>query len=67
MGLAQPIEHPNRADAAVIGQPITFADDPTYRGVRRAAPALGEHTVAILDELGVDAAEAERLRDAGVV
>ncbi|MEZ5235754.1 MAG: CoA transferase [Acidimicrobiales bacterium] len=67
LGLAQPIEHPNRADAAVIGQPITFADDPTYRGVRRAAPALGEHTVAILDELGVDAAEAERLRDAGVV
>lgn len=67
LGLAQPIEHPDRADAAVIGQPITLADDPTDRGVRRAAPRLGEHTAAILDELGVGAEEAARLRAAGVV
>lgn len=30
-------------------------------------PALGEHTVEVLEALGVDAPEAERLRNAGVV
>jgi crotonobetainyl-CoA:carnitine CoA-transferase CaiB-like acyl-CoA transferase len=65
--LAQPVEHPGRPDAAVIGQPLTFADDPTNRGVRRRAPTLGEHTDAILGELGLDAATIDALRTAGVV
>ncbi len=67
LALAQPIQHPNRPDAKVIGQPLTFADDPDNRGVRRAAPTLGQQTAAILDELGVTSEEATRLRTAGVV
>jgi crotonobetainyl-CoA:carnitine CoA-transferase CaiB-like acyl-CoA transferase len=67
LGLAQPIEHPSREGAAVVGQPLTFSDDPKGRGVRRAAPALGEHTEAVLGELGLDAEEVARLRAAGVV
>ncbi len=65
--LAQPVEHPGRPDAAVIGQPLTFADDPVNRGVRRRAPTLGEHTDAILGELGLDAAAVSALRTVGVV
>jgi crotonobetainyl-CoA:carnitine CoA-transferase CaiB-like acyl-CoA transferase len=67
LGLAQPVDHPERPAARVIGQPLTFADQPAYRGVRRAAPAQGEHTDAILGELGVDGSEIERLRADGVV
>ncbi len=67
LGLAQPIDHPERSGAKVVGQPLTLADDPANRGVRRAAPALGEHRDAILGELGMDAAEIARLAALGVV
>jgi crotonobetainyl-CoA:carnitine CoA-transferase CaiB-like acyl-CoA transferase len=65
--LAQPVEHPERPAARVVGQPLTFADQPAYRGVRRAAPVQGEHTAAILDELGLPGGEIEQLRAAGVI
>jgi crotonobetainyl-CoA:carnitine CoA-transferase CaiB-like acyl-CoA transferase len=67
LGLAQPVEHPARPDAAVIGQPLTFADEPGNRGVRRRAPTLGEQTAAILGELGLGPEEVDALRAAGVV
>jgi crotonobetainyl-CoA:carnitine CoA-transferase CaiB-like acyl-CoA transferase len=67
LALAQPIEHPERPAAKVIGQPLTLGDGPSDRGVRRAAPGLGEHTDAILAELGIAGDEADRLRRDGVV
>ena len=67
LALARPIEHPDRPDARVIGQPLTLGDGPSDRGVRRAAPGLGEHTDAILAELGITGDEADRLRRDGVV
>jgi benzylsuccinate CoA-transferase BbsE subunit len=36
-------------------------------GIRRPAPRLGEHTAEVLGELGIRAAEVERLRAEGVV
>ncbi|MDH4147983.1 MAG: CoA transferase [Acidimicrobiia bacterium] len=67
LGIAQPIDHPTRGRVALVGQPITFGDSPDDRGVRRAAPALGEQTGAILAELGLDDATVAELRAAGVV
>lgn len=67
LGMAQAIDHPSRPDAAVIGQPLTLGEDPGDRGVRRAAPALGEQTDAILAELGLAADAIAALRAANVV
>ena len=67
LALAQPIEHPTRGAVALVGQPLTFADDPTYRGVRTIAPTLGQHTDRILAELGLPPEEISRLRSAAVI
>jgi crotonobetainyl-CoA:carnitine CoA-transferase CaiB-like acyl-CoA transferase len=67
LAIAQPIDHPTRGRVAVVGQPLTFGDDPHQRGVRRAAPALGEHTDLILAELDLEDARITALRAAGVV
>ena len=55
------------ADAAVVGQPLTFGDGLGGRGVRRAAPGLGDQTDAILAELGRTADDVAALRAAGVI
>ena len=41
--------------------------DGTRIGIRRPAPELGEHTVEVLAELGIGAAEVARLRAEGIV
>ncbi|MDA3041402.1 MAG: formyl-CoA transferase, partial [Actinomycetota bacterium] len=64
---AQPIDHPTRPDAAVVGQPLTFGDGHGGRGVRRRAPTLGEHTESILAELGIGPALIAELRERKVV
>jgi crotonobetainyl-CoA:carnitine CoA-transferase CaiB-like acyl-CoA transferase len=66
LGMAQPVTHPTVEPAAVVGQPITFGDGMGGRGVRRAAPALGEHTEAILAELRRTPAEIAALRMARI-
>ncbi|MFT7602052.1 MAG: crotonobetainyl-CoA:carnitine CoA-transferase CaiB-like acyl-CoA transferase [Acidimicrobiales bacterium] len=62
LGIAQPVEHPEFESAAVVGQPLTFGDGVGGRGVRTAAPTLGQHTAAILSELGRSQADIETLR-----
>lgn len=49
----------------VAGPAAKLSRTPTR--VRTAAPALGAHTAEVLEELGVDAQERARLRDAGVI
>ncbi|WP_373460967.1 hypothetical protein [Cupriavidus pinatubonensis] len=48
-----------------LANPIRLSDTPvTYE---RAAPTLGEHTDAVLGELGYDAARIAALRKEGVL
>ncbi len=55
-----------------LGKPAPVADTPvrfseSEAGIRHRAPLLGEHTDAIMSELGFEPGEVEKLRKAGVV
>ena len=49
----------------MIGAPIHLSEAPFE--LRHTPPHLGEHSEAILGELGYDAAGIEKLREAGVL
>ncbi len=49
----------------LVGPAAKFSRTPTT--IRKRAPALGEDNTTILDELGIDADEQQRLRDAGII
>ena len=64
-GMVQLIEHAVAGAVRVTGVPINLSETPG--SVRTAPPRLGEHTTAILEEVGVTAAEIEKLRSARAV
>ena len=53
------------AAIASVASPLRLQATPPV--LQRAAPALGEHTDAVLAELGLDSAAIAQLREAGVV
>lgn len=57
--------HPHMGRIREPRPPVRFEATPA--AIRRPAPALGEHTGAVLGELGLDAAEIANLRAQGVV
>jgi crotonobetainyl-CoA:carnitine CoA-transferase CaiB-like acyl-CoA transferase len=59
------VEHPVYGKVRQFGLPIKLSDTPG--AVRQAAPATGEHTDAVLRELGVPDAEIRALRARKVV
>jgi formyl-CoA transferase len=59
------MELENGQHAPLVGPAPKFSRTPLR--VRSAAPALGAHTDALLEELGVDAAERAGLRERGVI
>jgi crotonobetainyl-CoA:carnitine CoA-transferase CaiB-like acyl-CoA transferase len=63
--MALEIEHPGYGPVRVTGFPIKLSATPAR--VCRPAPRLGEHTDAILAELGYDAARLAELRANGIV
>ncbi len=65
LGMAQPVEHPELGRVELVGQAVKLSRTPAE--LKTATPGLGEHTDAILDELGYDAGRIADLRARGVV
>jgi len=59
------VEHPRAGRVRVNGVPVKFSETPG--GVVAPPPVLGEHSEAVLRELGCDAAEISALRRDGVI
>jgi formyl-CoA transferase len=57
--------HPGAGPIKALGVPVKLSDTPG--AVDRPAPLVGEHTDAILGELGYDDVARKTLRDAGVI
>ena len=64
-GMFLDLEHTVTGPQKVVGPVVTMSATPT--GSALPAPALGEHTTAILRELGIGDEEIRRLRASGVV
>jgi formyl-CoA transferase len=65
MKMAREVAHPKLGKLNLVGQPVALSGHDA--GPRTPAPELGEHTAAILGELGLDTTTVERLRRDGVV
>lgn len=64
-GMWRALEHPVAGSTYAIGCPIKFTDHP--QPLPTPAPRLGEHTAAVLAELGFDAEATSALRQQGAV
>ncbi|MBI3029978.1 MAG: CoA transferase [Candidatus Rokubacteria bacterium] len=58
-------EHPRAGRFRTLNTPVRLEKTPG--GIRTPAPALGEHTEAVLREAGLEAVEIARLRSVGVI
>ena len=65
LAMTRTVPHPVLGDVEVIGQPIELSRTPW--SIRSATPEPGEHTEAVLSELGYGAEEIAGLRAAKVV
>lgn len=59
------VTHPRAGSVRLVRNPLSFSETPP--AVRSHPPLLGEHTAAVLGELGYSAEEIERLGEAGIV
>jgi formyl-CoA transferase len=65
LGIAQKVHHKKLGDIELIGQAVTLSR--TSSRLVTASPDAGEHTDAILGELGYSAGDIARLKEKGVV
>jgi crotonobetainyl-CoA:carnitine CoA-transferase CaiB-like acyl-CoA transferase len=59
------LQHPTAGEVKLLRHPIRYAASPAT--VRRMPPELGEHSVEIMEELGLQPEEIRSLQDAGAV
>lgn len=60
-----PMDAASSGQIKLIGPAIKFSE--TQTGVRTEPPTLGQHTDEVLSELGIDSAEARRLKEQNIV
>jgi crotonobetainyl-CoA:carnitine CoA-transferase CaiB-like acyl-CoA transferase len=60
-----PLEHVTAGAIRVLGSPLKLSETPA--SVRTPPPALGQHTDAVLREIGLSDAEVESLRESGTI
>ncbi len=65
LGMAQALEHPTLGRTELVGQAIKLSRTPAK--LETATPGPGEHTDAVLGELGYDAGQIAALREKKVV
>jgi len=65
LGIAQPVEHPTLGRLELVGQAVTLSRTPSR--LRTASPEPGEHSEAILRELGYGDSDIARLRERRIV
>ena len=65
VGMAVPMPHPTRKDAAVVNQAVELSRTPC--AINRPSPGLGEHTEEILTALGYSTNDIKALRSKKVV
>jgi formyl-CoA transferase len=65
VGMAVPMPHPTRAEAAVVNQAVELSRTPSV--INRPTPGLGEHTDDILGALGYGAQDIKALRAKKVI
>ena len=65
LGMATKVAHPKLGEISIVSQPANLGG--TSRGVRSAAPDLGQHTDEILAEYGYDDAARKALRSKRVI
>jgi crotonobetainyl-CoA:carnitine CoA-transferase CaiB-like acyl-CoA transferase len=63
--MIEAVEHAVLGSMKVLGTPIKLSD--TTAAIRTAPPALGQHTNAVLSELGYSGGDIARLKDQAVV
>jgi crotonobetainyl-CoA:carnitine CoA-transferase CaiB-like acyl-CoA transferase len=67
LGMARTLHHPDLGDIQVVNLPMQFSSHPRNKGPMKAAPEQGDHTFAILHELGYNNLQIDRLREQFVV
>ena len=65
LGIVQTIDHPQLGPMEILGKAVTIGDD--SREIDRHPPLLGEHTSAVLAEIGFSAEKIEHLRAIGAI